>query len=41
MVEFVRVLAVEGVTYIYRQIDLPSIAEFVRMLAIEGVTYIY
>jgi hypothetical protein len=35
------VLAVDGVTYIYQQIDCPSIVEFVMVLAIEGVTYIY
>jgi hypothetical protein len=35
------VLAVEGVTYIYSQIDCPSRIEFVRVLAVEGVTYIY
>jgi hypothetical protein len=35
------VLAVEGVTYIYRQIDWPSKIEFVKVLAVEGVTYIY
>jgi hypothetical protein len=35
------VLEVEGVTYIYGQIDCPSMVEFVRMLAVEGVTYIY
>jgi hypothetical protein len=41
MVGFVRVLGVEGVTYIYLQIDYPSRFEFVRVLAVEGVTYIY
>jgi hypothetical protein len=35
------VLAVKGVTYIYSQIDWPSIVEFVKMLGVEGVTYIY
>jgi hypothetical protein len=35
------VLTVEGVIYIYWQINCPSIVEFVRMLAVEGVTYIY
>jgi hypothetical protein len=35
------VLAVEGVTYIYWQIDWPSKFEFVRLPRIEGVTYIY
>jgi len=35
------VLGVEGVTYIYWQIDYPSIVEFVRVLGVEGVTYIY
>jgi hypothetical protein len=41
MVEFVSMFAVEGVTYIYSQIDYPSILEFVSMFAVEGVTYIY
>ncbi len=41
MVEIVRVLAAEGVTYIYWQIDWPSIVEFVRVFGVEGVTYIY
>jgi len=35
------VLGVEGVTYIYSQIDFPSIVEFVMVLGVEGVTYIY
>jgi hypothetical protein len=35
------VLAVEGVAYIYSQIDYPSMFEFVAVLAVEGVTYIY
>jgi len=35
------VFAVEGVTYIYWQIDSPSVVEFVRVLRVEGVTYIY
>jgi hypothetical protein len=35
------VLAVEGVTYIYWQIDCPSIVEFVRVFEVERVTYIY
>jgi hypothetical protein len=35
------VLVVEGVTYIYSQIDCPSILGFVRVLGVEGVTYIY
>jgi hypothetical protein len=35
------VLAVEGVTYIYGQIDWPSNFVFVRVLGVEGVTYIY
>jgi hypothetical protein len=35
------VLAVEGVTYIYWQIEGPSKFVFVRVLAVEGVTYIY
>jgi hypothetical protein len=35
------VLIVEGVTYIYSEINLPSKFGFVRVLAIEGVTYIY
>jgi hypothetical protein len=35
------VLAVEGITYIYRQINWPSKFVFVRVLAVEGVTYIY
>jgi len=34
-------LAVEGVTYIYSQINCPSIVEFVTVLRVEGVTYIY
>jgi len=34
-------LRVEEITYIYGQIDYPSIIEFVNMLAIEGVTNIY
>jgi len=34
-------LAIEGVTYIYRQIDCPSKVGFVRVHAVEGVTYIY
>jgi hypothetical protein len=35
------VLAIEGVTYIYQQIDCPSILAFGTMLKVEGVTYIY
>jgi hypothetical protein len=35
------VLGVEGVTYIYRQINSPSMVGFVRVLGVEGVTYIY
>jgi hypothetical protein len=35
------VLGVEGVTYIYWQIECPSIVEVVRVLKVEGVTYIY
>jgi hypothetical protein len=35
------VLEVEGVNYIYCQIDCPSVVEFVRVLGVEGVTYIY
>jgi hypothetical protein len=35
------VLAVERVTYIYSQIDCPSIVELVRMLGVGGVTDIY
>jgi hypothetical protein len=34
------VLAIEGVTYIYWQVDWPSSIEFVRVLEVEGVTYI-
>jgi hypothetical protein len=34
-------LEVEGVTYIYQQIDWPSRVGFVRVLGVEGVTYIY
>jgi hypothetical protein len=34
-------LEVEGITYIYSQIDCPSILEFVKVLGVEGVTYIY
>jgi hypothetical protein len=34
------VLAVEGITYIYWQINSPSMVEFVRVLGVEGVTYI-
>jgi hypothetical protein len=34
-------LTIKGVTYIYRQIDCPSIIEFVRMLELEEVTYFY
>jgi hypothetical protein len=41
MLEFVRVLGVEGVTYIYTQIDSPSLVGFVKVLEVEGVTYIY
>jgi hypothetical protein len=41
VVEFVRVLAIEGVTHIYRQIHCPSGVEFVRVLAIKGVSHIY
>jgi len=41
MVEIVRVLESEGVTYIYWQIDWPSIVEFVTVFGVEGVTYIY
>jgi len=40
MVEFVKVLRI-GVTYIYSQIDSPSMLEFVRVVKVEGVTYIY
>jgi hypothetical protein len=32
------VKGVEGVNYIYSQIDCPSIVGFVRVLTIEGVT---
>jgi len=35
------VLKVEGVTYIYWQIDYPLIVEFVIVFKVEGVTYIY
>jgi hypothetical protein len=35
------VLGVEGVTYIYSQIDYPSVVAFVRVLGVEGVIYIY
>jgi hypothetical protein len=35
------VFEVEGITYIYWQIDYPSIVAFVRVLVVEGVTYIY
>jgi hypothetical protein len=35
------VLAIEGVTYIYGQIDCPSRVGFVRVFTVEGVTYIY
>jgi hypothetical protein len=34
------VLTIEGVTYMYQQIDYPSILG-VEVLAVEGVTYIY
>jgi hypothetical protein len=32
---------VEGVTYIYSQIDWPSRFVFVKVFVVEGVTYIY
>jgi len=35
------VLEVEGVTYIYWQIDCPQVLGFVRVVRVEGVTYIY
>jgi hypothetical protein len=35
------VLEVEGITYIYSQIDFPSIVEFVMVLGVEGIPYIY
>jgi hypothetical protein len=35
------VLAIEGLTYIYWQIDWPSKFVFAMVLAVEGVTYIY
>jgi hypothetical protein len=41
IIEFVKMLEVEGITYIYWQIDCPSIVEFVRVLGVERVTYIY
>jgi len=41
MVQIVKMLGVEGVTYIYGQIDYPSIVGSVKVLAIERVTYIY
>jgi hypothetical protein len=34
-------LEVEGVTYIYWQIDFPSIVGFVKVFKVERVTYIY
>jgi hypothetical protein len=34
-------LGVGGVTYIYRQIDYPSIVAFVRVFTVKGITYIY
>jgi hypothetical protein len=41
MVEFVTVFTIEGVTYIYYQINYPSIVEFVMVFGVERVTYIY
>jgi hypothetical protein len=41
VVRFVRVLGDEGVTYIYRQIDCPSVVVFIKVLEVERVTYIY
>jgi len=41
MVGFVKMLIVEGITYIYWQTNWPSMVEFVQVLRVEGVAYIY
>jgi hypothetical protein len=40
-VGFVKVLVVEGVTYIYWQIDCPCKVELVKVFVVEGVSCIY